>query len=240
MNAFAPPLAAADVGEIIGVIVFILFVLVSVIGQLIAKVQEAQREAARRARAGQARAAPARHGTLEDEIGEFLQKSAQRRAPERTSMPAPPSAPTASRPLGPPLSSPARPSAPLPPPAVPIAEPVLEAEVLGDRDSVADHVRSYLAGGRFTRETTELGSEVAQADEKMEQRLRQAFEHRLGRLGTMGGVTASVQPAPAPETPSAAPGGIAAELAAMLRSPASMRQAVVLSEVFTRPVHRWS
>jgi len=239
MNAFAPPLAA-DAGEVIGLIVFVLFVLVSVIGQLIAKLQEAQREAARRARAGQARAAPARRGTLEDEIGEFLQKTAQRRAPERTSMPAQPAASTAFRPLGPPLSSAARPAAPPPPPAVPVAEPVLQAEVVADRASVADHVRSYLAGGRFDRETTDLGSEVAQADEKMEEHLRQAFEHRLGRLGTMGGVTASVQPAPAPETPSAAPAGIAAELAAMLRTPASMRQAVVISEVLTRPVHRWS
>ncbi len=236
MNAFAPPLA--DVGEVIGVIVFVLFVLVSVIGQLIAKVQEANREAARRARAGQARAAPARRGTLEDEIGEFLQKTAQRRGPEQPSVPVPPTPPRASRPLGPPLSSAARPAPPTPP--VPVAEPVLQAEVIADRASVAEHVRSYLVGGKFARETTELGSEVAQADEKMEEHLRERFEHRLGRLGTMGGVTASAQPAPAPEAPSAAPGGIAAELAAMLRTPASMRQAVVLSEVFTRPVHRWS
>jgi len=213
MNGFAPPLA--DVGEIIGVVVFILFVLVSVVGQLIAKIQEAQREAARRVRAPQPRVAPARRGTLEDEIGEFLQKTAQRRAPERSSPPPPP-------------------------PAVPVAEPVLQAEVLAEHDAVADHVRTYLVGGRFDRETTELGSEVTQADEKMEEHLRQAFEHRLGRLGTMEGVTASVQPAAAPETASAAAAGVAAELAAMLRTPASMRQAVVVSEVLTRPVHRWS
>ncbi len=238
MNAFAPPLA--DAGEVIGVIVFILFVLVSVVGQLIAKIQEANREAARRARAGQARAAPARRGTLEDEIGEFLQKTAQRRAPEQTSVPAPPAASTAPRPLGPPLSSALRPPAPPPPPAVPVAQPVLQAEVIADRASVADHVRSYLASGKFARETNELGSEVAQADEKMEEHLRERFEHRLGRLGTMGGVTALPQSAPAPEAPSAAPAGIAAELAAMFRTPASVRQAVVVSEVLNRPVHRWS
>jgi hypothetical protein len=238
MNGFAPPLA--DVGEIIGVVVFILFVLVSGVGQLIAKIQEAQREAARRVRAPQPRVAPANRGTLEDEIGEFLQKTAQRRDPERSSPPAPPPASTLSRPLGPPLSSAARPAAPPPPSAVPVAEPVLQAEVLADHAGVADHVRTYLAGGRFDRETTGLGSEVAQADEKMEEHLRQAFEHRLGRLGTMGGATASVQPAAAPAVAPAAAAGVAAELAAMLRTPASMRQAVVVSEVLTRPVHRWS
>ncbi len=230
MNGFAPPLA--DVGDVIGVIVFVLFLLVSVVGQLMAKLQEAQRQAAKRVRAPQPRVPPAKGGVLEDEIGEFLQRTAQRRVPERGS---PPAASIERRTLGPPLSSPVGPAA-----ATPGAEPVLQAELLTQRAEVADHVRTYLSGGRFDRETTDLGSQVAQADEKMEEHLRQAFEHRLGRLGTMAGATASVQPAAAPETAPAAPADVAAQWAAMLRTPASIRQAVVLSEVLNRPLHRWS
>lgn len=110
------------------------------------------------------------------------------------------------------------------------AEPV-EAEPLR-REAVAAHVAQHVNTGDIQRHTAQLGAEVALADDKVEARLQQKFDRAVGRLH------GATQP-PAALAPTAPPPAPAAEIAALLRNPTSVRQAIVLNEILTRPEHRW-
>ena len=76
-----------------------------------------------------------------------------------------------------------------------------------------------------------LGADVAHADERMEQHLREKFAHQLGSLGP----TISVHEAGrAAGSPSAA-----AELRALLARPGGVRQLILANEILRRPEERW-
>ena len=248
MNAPLSCLLAQDVGGIVKLIVLIVFVVITILGSLASKAQERGREVGRRGRPGPPPGDPPRRDPLADEIGEFLQQTAQRRAAQREAGPAPgaqPSGPSAA--AGTPLtaSPPRRPGVR---PAggrpggtgVESPQPLQPASPSGAR--VAEHVRSYLDTGDIVQEVAGLGRDVALADEKMEQHLRDAFTHPLGRL--------AAAPAEVPATPITLeatalaprpqPGAAARALAALLRNPTSVRQAILLSEILNRPEHRWS
>ncbi len=76
-----------------------------------------------------------------------------------------------------------------------------------------------------------LGSQVAQADERMEAHLREKFVHQLGALAP---ATAS------PVHESTAAANAAAQLRTMLSRPESVRQIIVASEILRRPEERWT
>jgi len=247
MNAPLSCLLAQDVGGILKLIVLLVFVLITVLGQLASRGQERGREVGRRGRPGPPPGNPPRRDPLADEIGEFLQQTARRRAGQQEAGAAPgPQPPGPSAALATPLtaSPPRRPGlrpggtgveTPWPPqPADPLASPS------GAR--VAEHVRSYLDTGDIVQETAGLGRDVALADEKMEQHLREAFTHPLGRLAAapagVPGTPSVVEATAAPTRPQ--PGAATRGLAALLRKPGSVRQAVLLSEILNRPEHRWS
>ena len=97
-------------------------------------------------------------------------------------------------------------------------------------ESVAEHVAEHVGSRTFAERTSHLGEQVAQADEKIEAHLHHKFDRELGTLGR-----SSV--APTAQSPPA--DSLATEIAAMLASPAGMRQAIVLGEILQRPEHRW-
>lgn len=230
-----PPLFA-DVNPV-GIILVIIFV-ISLISQIVAKlhekVQEAAKEAERRARAAQ-RAAAARNEQVDNEIGEFLRRTSgranepqgrpqpQQQAPQP---PVPQRRPDAQRPFTPP----AKPA--FAPPPLPSTQEAVAAEVVAGA-GVNEHVRRSLSASKLGQLGPQLQSKVEMTDERMEQHLHQAFEHRLGDL--------KARPAErlTQTTPTDASLGALA-LVAMLRDPAGARQAILLNEILSRPEHRWS
>ncbi len=129
-----------------------------------------------------------------------------------------------------------------------VAEPVV-AEIVQPRrlsDSGSRHLETSVRADeqRFAQRTSQLGEEVGLADEAMEGHIHAALDHRLGGL-TDTSVGADVpdadvhDEAPGPSEDEA-PSSLAAELAATFRDPQSIRQAIILSEILSRPEHRWS
>ncbi len=224
-------------GGWIGVVVFLIFVIFSILSQLAGKWKEVQKEAARRARANQPAHFPKPADPLEDEIAEFLRRAAERQKPVQ-----------AERPAGrPPPSPPPRATGeamrPFRPPPTPV-EPVVVGEPL-PQESVAEHVRDRFGRPQFGQVGSPgLGREVAQADEKVGDRLREKFGHQVSRLAGVSGEAAAVPLAVEPTVPAdrvAAPPAVdAATMAALLTNPATLRQAVLVSEILHRPEERWS
>jgi hypothetical protein len=132
-----------------------------------------------------------------------------------------------------------------PPPARPVRampprEPVVEAEVLEAvplREAVSQHVAQHLDPSSIRRHTAQLGAELAQEEAKHQSELREKFGHKLGRLSSTKPATAGA-PAASQVTNLAVPTR-AGDLAQLLRSPASIRQAILLNEILARPEHRW-
>ena len=246
MNSLAPLFADVDV---VKVIFAILFLIVPAVWGVLSKLSKQQQQQPRPgggrqpgrppgggaqggkppgggARAGGLPAGGARAGRppgggLEDEIGEFLRRAAQ----QRQGQPAP-----AARPGG-----------------RPAGQQVVEAEVVRPTalgDEIKEHVGEYLDAERFQRRASELGEEVAHADDEIQQRLHAKFDHEVSRLaGTPGESSAApgVVEAEEPEDRIAQlPSTAAAGLAAMLSQPESIRQAIVISEILTRPEQRWT
>ena len=124
-------------------------------------------------------------------------------------------------------------------------EPVVAEVVRPQRlsDSGSRHLETSVRANeqRFGQRTSHLGEEVGLADKQMESRIYAAFDHQLGGL-TNTSVGADVPDADMhDETPGASkPSSPAAELAATFREPQSIRQAIILSEILSRPEHRWS
>lgn len=112
------------------------------------------------------------------------------------------------------------------------AEPVYE--------SVAEHVAEDIDtsdiaqhASRLSDHASRLGADVGMADDKMEGRLHERFDHELGRIhdDTVTDDRDVGQPLGVP--------GPVGEIVEMFRNPKSIRQAVLLSEILNRPEHRW-
>ncbi len=240
MIPLAPVLAG--IGDFIVPLLFVLVFIISIIGQIMSKWREAQQQAQRRAqqqrvppqqqrpdrgpiaqqRPVQRPAAPPKPAAaggkdpLKDEISEFLRRAAQRRSGAPT-QPAPrPGAPPAAAPIS---RSPQRPR--------PAQKPVT-AEIAEPRPApIAAQPRRI---GAKPVGTAGLGRDVDMADERMKQHLQSVFSHHVGTLDLTQTEAAKVAAA----APTAAVG-----LAAMLQDPLALRQAIVLTEIFNRPEHRW-
>jgi hypothetical protein len=194
---------------------------------------------------------------MKDEVEDFLRRVAQMRAQaeaqaraqqQRLAQPQQQQPPQPVQRMSPPAGfrqpPPSAPSSFAPSPFAPsqsevvYLEPadveVVDAEIAELGDGVSRHVSQHL---RSTQEmaahTSRLGAEVDLADDKLEARLHQTFDHHLGRLAKKASATAAT-PHAAPQ-----PDVTAGELFAMLRSPESIRDAIVMSEIFRRPEERW-
>ena len=207
-----PPLWAAGWGELIPIVVVIVIFLISTIGKMLAKAGKAQQRpgAPRRppGQAGPPRPAP----NAEDEIADFLRRAIGRRG-------------------GQPPPKPQRPPAPTrPAPAVAEVVPQPAGRL------VSRHVETRVDTTEFGQRTAQLGDEVAHADDQVDQRLHEKFDHRLGQFAGAAG-----EPAGAPEGPAAKlPATAAAGLPVLLSNAENIRQAIIINEILTRPEQRWS
>jgi hypothetical protein len=177
---------------------------------------------------------------MKNEVEEFLRRVAQMRAQaeaqakgqqqERAqkSQARPPQQPARQQP---PTQQPY--SAPAPPRT--IAKPLQQVEIvdaeLADRsDRVSRQVTEDLRGTQqISEHTRRLGAEVDSADEKMEAHLHQIFDHKLGQLKSSTSEAAVLQ------TDKAAAELSLTQIVQMLRSPSSIRDAVIMAEILKRP-----
>jgi hypothetical protein len=180
---------------------------------------------------------------MKDEVEEFLRRVAQLRAQAEAQARAQQQRPgfqPPQQPLAPP------PQRMTPPPArlVPAQEEVVylepaevevvDAELAELGDDVGRHVAQHLRGGQeIAAHAQQLGAEVDRADDKLESRLHQTFDHQLGSLRKTASDTAAVEHVkPAPDVTSG-------DIRTMLTSPAKIRDAIVMAEVLRRPEDRW-
>ncbi len=161
------------------------------------------------------------------DIEEFLRRAAQRRAQQQQPQPRPPAAP---------------PKAQRPKPAPPRPVEILDAEVIepdvSRGSSVEAHVKEHIRAGVFDEEISHLGEDVGKSDDRMEAHLHQVFEHDLGALGARTSAAADSSlddDSPSQRQPPSKP----TDFLALLQNPASIRQAIILSEILTRPSDRW-
>jgi hypothetical protein len=177
---------------------------------------------------------------MKDEVEEFLRRVAQMRAQaeqqgqaqqprqERQQPARQPRKPPAARPA--PQPRPSRPPLGAGLPTSPIDVEIVDAELADTADRFGKRVQSDLRETeQIAEHTRHLGEEVDGADSKMQAHLHQVFDHKLGHLKSSGGETALVT---ADRT--------AAELSLdqirrMLRSPQSVRDAIIMSEILRRP-----
>ena len=250
MNVLVPILA--DIGEVIGFVVFAVIMLLSAAGKWMNKAREAQQKGAgpRQVGPGQPRRPP-QQGPLASEIEDFVRKAAQRRAgggaqpgqqPQAGQVPraGQPQQMAPRRPAPPPMVARSAPEVPV---EVELLEPVVEVE------SVAEHVRGHV--GRHTGDETlgkvasrHISSRVELADDKLEARVRDVFDHELGSLRSTLGESALGAEVREDETPEDRSGSLpstaAAGLVAMFAEPGNIRQAILINEILQRPEHRWS
>ncbi|MHB1033152.1 MAG: hypothetical protein ACYC35_03920 [Pirellulales bacterium] len=245
MNGFAP-LLAADIGEVIRVLVIILIVVIPALGQWLNR--WAQAAAKRKQLPGPAvpplPGQPPRRpkGAVDAEVEEFLRRAGGRQAEP----------PRRGEGMAPRPPRPARPEVrrreisrqePMPRRAS-LAERAVEVELIEEGhggESVEEHVKKGVAERSFAQRTAHLADEVVEAEEAMQSHLQEAFGHKVGRLGGEGATPLSTPEAPAEsvrreivETPTTLVG-----LAALLSDPSQLRHAVVLQEILARPEHRW-
>jgi len=177
-----------------------------------------QAKARQQARAKPPQPAAGERQRVEDEVGEFLRRAAQQRG--------------AREPVAPPASPP-------PKPPKPLRKPLSADERRGNASQAAPTAAPTRAPELAPSIGTAIGSriaqrsvqavEVTQAEEAMESHLAEAFGHQVGTLGGETHPLDVVEAAPSP----------AAELAALLRDPRSVRDAVIVSEILRRPEERW-
>ena len=106
---------------------------------------------------------------------------------------------------------------------------IIDAELAVRGDNVGRHVAQH---ERRTEQIAEharhLGEEVDLADDKLEAHLHQVFDHDLGRL-KKSNIEAGAQGR------QAAGDLTAGQLQQMLRTPQSIREAIIMSEILRRP-----
>ena|GEM_PF-711269 len=250
----AGPWVLADWGAVVSVVLFVIFALLSVLGQLASRPREVPKRQRPRptpppprgmpappTRPVPTRGAPAPpRGTaaptrpaedpLAREIEEFLRRAQAQRAgqPVRSAPPPPPLLPPS------PLSQHPRPS----------GEAAESESSQRPPATVAEHVQSYLGPSRMGEVgSKDLGQAVAKSEDRLEAHLREVFEHQVGTLASAPGEAAR-EPTPVePSTPAdriTAEAPSPASLAAVLVDPGGVRQAFLLSEILNRPEHRWS
>ena len=185
-----------------------------------------------------------------DEVEEFLRRAAARRAAaQQQRPPAPPAGWSPPPPAQPAYQPP--PAAPTYPqrrpaslaevvilePVSPVEAEVVDAELADQPDRLSRGVAQHLRGTQEIAEhTRHLGEEVDLADDKLEARLHQTFDHKLGDLKKSTLEAAAVSPSQSSRD-AALPG--AASIANLLVDPQNVRNAIILAEILRRPDENW-
>ena len=216
MNAwFAPCVAALDPATL-KILGFIVVALIYVFNHFVGAAK-AQRKTPPRPDARMRPPAPGRQ-EVNDEVAEFLRRTAERsgkKAPE------PQAAPQARRPLV------ERRTAPL--------GEFVEVEAVDEPPTgagVASHVQQHLNNREFAQRASQLGS-VEQEERSFEAQVHQAFDHQVGHLAAR-----AEEQTPGATQP-AAPALSSQTVAALIADPQNLRGAIVLNEILQRPTERW-
>lgn len=171
---------------------------------------------------------------MRDEVEEFLRRAAARRAQAEAKRreqqqpaqpPRPQQQPIQRQPL-------------VQRPSVIQSEPLVEiidAEVADTSSRFSSSVSQHMRGSaEIGRHASNLGSEVDQSDDRLEARLHKTFDHQIGQLKD------TTTAAPVKEVLQSSEAMLASmNLTKLLSNAQSIRNAIVLSEVLTRPEHRW-
>jgi hypothetical protein len=88
----------------------------------------------------------------------------------------------------------------------------------------------------ISQHARQLGAEVDLADDKLEARLHQVFDHTVGNLKRSTMEAAAESPSQAARD---APLPGAVTIAAMLVDPQSLRNAILMAEILRRPEENW-
>lgn len=217
------PLLAAGEAELIQVVVLVVIGILVGVAKFIAMVQKAKPPAPM----GQRPLAPPAVGVKPvSDVEEFLRRAAAKPRPAADGGPI-------RRPPQPQLRQPAQ---------KPVEVQVVAEEPVGAR--IAKEVDRDLDTQEFTKRTTQLGSEVVQADREIDEHLHQVFDHHVSNLELLPGEAAAAAEVLTPEEltdPSldSIPATFATGLTDLLTNPTSVRQAIVLNEILHRPEERW-
>ncbi len=222
-------LPLADGDGWIGFVVFLVIMIISAISQAVGnknkeappKPRPRPRPPVRPAQAGPGRQGPVaqQQGPVAQELEDFLRRAAggKQQPARQPPRPAPAAKPVVARPV---VAQPV------------VVEAVDDLEVI---ESVAEHM-GHSAG----ESNIEPRQESTQED-----KVGQKFDRQMGQLGsssTQAAHAAAIAETDAEEEDHAAslPSTAAAGLGALLASPTSLRQAILLSEILNRPEDRWS
>ena len=222
MSPFAPLLAAGD-AELIKLVIIIVFGILVGIGKFMAMAKKGNPPAAVGRPPAQPTPANANAG---NEIEEFMRRAAAKPRPTANAEPV--------------RRSPQ-------PQLRPQVEKPVQAQVVGDEPvgaKIGKQVERDLDTQEFTKRSTELGSEVAQADREIDQHLHQVFDHHVSNLELMPGEAAAAPVVVGPvelteQSLLDIPATFATGLTDLLADPDSVRQAIVLNEILHRPEERW-
>ena len=204
-------LAAGDDGTmaLIKVAVILLFILIPMVGQFLAKLKGVG--------PGRPNGRPARPqnqgANMQDQIEEFLRRASQRRAGDTPQQPSQPQ------------------------PAPPVAAEVVGDEPVGDR--VRQQVGQYLDPTEFRRLSDQVGKDIGQGDDRFEQSVQQAFSGDVSQLSKKPGESANApEPSQVMETDEALPAApaFAEGLVGFLSNPDNLVQSLIVHEILTSRV----
>lgn len=173
---------------------------------------------------------------MQNEVEDFLRRVAQMRA-QAEAQAKNKQRPTTSKPPRQPARQ--QPPPPQPPPPArlvparseePVPVEIVDAELATRSDRVSRLVDQDFRGTQQIGDhARRLGAEVDAADDKLQAHLNQVFDHKLGHLKSSSVETALV------ESEKSAPQLSLDQIMRLLRSPGSVRDAIVMSEVLRRP-----
>ncbi len=113
-------------------------------------------------------------------------------------------------------------------PAIEILEPIDAEIVEAEAVDLSNHVSTYLDSSKFAQRASQLGHRLGLPQDTSQSRLDSKFDHELGTLRRPEEAAKIAEATPSP-----------AGLLDLLRSPETLRQAIVLSEILQPPHHRW-
>jgi len=121
-----------------------------------------------------------------------------------------------------------------------MAQTVVAAELAESTDRVSASVAAHLRGAQqISEHTSQLGQGVSGEVGQLQSHLQQTFDHQVGRLKTTTAATAPTQREDSNATAAVVAKATVLGIAHMLQSPENIRSAIILNEVFNRPLDRW-
>lgn len=220
----------ADIADVIGVLVTIAIIGFSVISKIISSMNEGdaqQQRPAARPQQGQGGAGGGAARSVEAEIEEFLrqargggQQQPAPRQPAQAKVPRQPAARVKPRVIE----------------AVPVEDDIVPGASFA-RD-LSEHVAEHIERDSISRRNAHLGEVVEASDERIEHHLEAVFDHDIGKLAHSEKVDTSIAEgtdAQSWEEKTETQLRPAEKIAAMLKSPESVRDLFVASEILKRP-----